>query len=361
MKDLIKKQMSFMYRNKLFWAGICFLIIGSYLLVFPLFHNFSMNNDARMEKYTNNMEVELSGIERSNYMMELIIGEFKRVSSEFPNEYDSDQFNENEYQKFREEFQNSTKSFEEIDNYIIENFNGVVESEFFYKLAQYKKVSYEDTKQFVANQLDSHRFSYYFGKKYADYFGMLCFILSVALFPFIFYDDLKKNISEVIHTKRMNTRDYICGKIFGSYFPLLSVVFVISISYSVFLKVISYFNGFEFSILEMWFFIILSILPSLFVCCIISSFIAIISKSVLPAIPVMVLYFLYSNLPVFGAQDWTVKPLTLFLRYDGELFDTVARSEIMAGAYNQIIMMAISVILLFITIRVWGGRSKWAN
>lgn len=358
LKELIKKQISFMYKNKLFWAGVLFLVFGSYFLIFPLFQNFSLNNTEKMGKFANTLTVELSGDERFNYMLDLIIEEFKRVNSEYPDEYSKELFNEQAYEKFRDEFKNSAKSLDEIDEYIASNFKGVVDSEFFYQLAQYKKGSFDETNQFIIEKLRQHSFSYYFGKKYADYFGMLCFVFSVILFPFTFYDDLKKDIREVIHTKPIKAYRYICGKIVGVYIAMVSVVILISGCYTVLLKILSYLNCFEFKIPDLWFFILFSILPSLFACCIVSSFIALLCKSSLPAIPVMVLYFLYSNLPLPGKQGWTVKPLTLFLRFDGELFDLVSKTEMIDRAVNQIVIMGISVILLSIMIWIWGRRAK---
>lgn len=358
MNDLIKKQILFMYKNKIFWAGVLFLIFGSYFLIVPLFQNFSLTNKQKMEKYTKDLTIELSGVERYNYMLDLIIEELERVHSEYPDDFSEELFHEQAYEKFRNEFQNSEKSFDEINKYIDSNFKGIAASESFYQLAQYKKGSFEETNQFVREKLRDHNFSYYFGKKYADYFGILCFALSIILFPFIFHDDLKKDIREVIHTKPIKARQYICGKIAGAYIAMVSVVIIISVGYTALLKFLSYLNGFEFKIFELWFFILLSIFPSLFVCCIISSFIALLCKSSLPAIPVMVLYFFYSNLPLPGKQGWTVKPLTLFLRFDGELFDLVSKTEIIDCAVNQIVMIAISLVLLKIMIWIWGRKVK---
>ena len=106
MRELVKKQFFFIYKNKLFWAGICFLILGSYFLIFPLFRNFSMNNLEKMEKYANTINVELSGKDRYNYMIELIIDELERVNSEYPEEYTDEIFNKAAYEKFRDEFKN---------------------------------------------------------------------------------------------------------------------------------------------------------------------------------------------------------------------------------------------------------------
>ena len=361
MRELVKKQFFFIYKNKLFWAGICFLILGSYFLIFPLFRNFSMNNLEKMEKYANTINVELSGKDRYNYMIELIIDELERVNSEYPEEYTDEIFNKAAYEKFRDEFKNTTKSLEEIDEYLVKNFKGVANSEFFYQLAEYKKGTFEETEQFISEKLNSHSFSYYFGKKYADYFGMLCFVYAVILFPFTFNDDLKKDIREVIYTKPIKAYHYIYGKIIGTYTAMVSTVLGISGCYTVYLVILSHLNGFEFKIAELWFFIIFSILPSLFACCIISSFIAVLCKSALPAIPVMILYFFYSNLPLPGQQGWTVKPLTLFLRFDGELFDLISSKELVAGAINQIIILVISFLLLNIMVWIWRRRTKWGS
>lgn len=110
------------------------------------------------------------------------------------------------------------------------------------------------------------------------------------------------------------------------------------------------------SLWDIWANIIMYDLPGILLTGCIMLFISILFKNVIPAIPAMLLYFIYANIGTLSSAEdyhYQVKPGAIFIRFPQLFTETEIPSGIVS---NQIFLLILAIVLLIASIQIWERR-----
>ena len=168
--------------------------------------------------------------------------------------------------------------------------------------------------------------------------------------------DMRKSIYSFIHTKPISSRNYVLGKYIAGISMVL--LFVVILTAIVDVVAVSAGNsyGYKTSLWDIWANIIMYDLPGILLTGCIMLFISILFKNVIPAIPAMLLYFIYANIGTLSSAEdyhYQVKPGAIFIRFPQLFTETEIPSGIVS---NQIFLLILAIVLLIASIQIWERR-----
>ena len=155
------------------------------------------------------------------------------------------------------------------------------------------------------------------------------------------------NFDKLIATIR--SREISASIILQSQSQLTAIVDVVAVSAGN-----SY--GYKTSLWDIWANIIMYDLPGILLTGCIMLFISILFKNVIPAIPAMLLYFIYANIGTLSSAEdyhYQVKPGAIFIRFPQLFTETEIPSGIVS---NQIFLLILAIVLLIASIQIWERR-----
>ena len=237
-----------------------------------------------------------------------------------------------------------------IDKYGLPGFASVWEE------CAYKKADTVELQQYLDSVFQQESYTSYFGRKYADYLGISSILLTIAVFSILLMRDMRKTIYSFIHTKPISGQNYVLGKyITGISLVLLSVM-ILTVVVDAMATSAGNSYGYKTSFWDIWANIIIYDLPGILLTGCIMLFISILFKNVIPAIPAMLLYFMYANI---GSADsiegyhYQVKPGAVFVRFPQLFTETETPSGIVS---NQLFLLVLAIVLLIASIQIWERR-----
>lgn len=151
----------------------------------------------------------------------------------------------------------------EIAEYLKTNYSYHSAEYEFYDV-EMKKATIEEANSYIEIALKQKTYTDYFSRKYADYFGLNIIFYAILMLAFLFMKDTKKNIYELLHTKPFTAWQYIAGKIIDG---MTAMIFVVISNTAIFDFLVlrhGIASGFPVSFWNLWFAIILYVLPNLF-------------------------------------------------------------------------------------------------
>lgn len=224
-----------------------------------------------------------------------------------------------------------------------------------YRDTAYRQGTMEEINRYMEGKLKEHRFSYYFSRKFADFAGLFMGFFATVLLSVLFLQDTRKHTYELLHTKPVSATGYVLGKIMGGFLVCLTALFILNLLFWVICRISTKGNGFE-----VWFtdFILASclyILPNMLMIVCVYGLISLLFQNPLPAVPLLVLYMVYSNMGsrrngVFGYYG---RPLAIMVRFPGQFFDTAPPPM---ALYNQSFLLLAAVGIIFFCIWLWKRR-----
>lgn len=177
-----------------------------------------------------------------------------------------------------------------------------------------------------------------------------------SCFSILLMRDMRKTIYSFIHTKPISGQNYVLGKyITGISLVLLSVM-ILTVVVDAMATSAGNSYGYKTSLWDIWANIIIYDLPGILLTGCIMLFISILFKNVIPAIPAMLLYFMYANI---GSADsiegyhYQVKPGAVFVRFPQLFTETETPSGIVS---NQLFLLVLAIVLLIASIQIWERR-----
>ena len=88
-------------------------------------------------------------------------------------------------------------------------------AEYFWEDSAYRKGTPEEINAYLDRRLEEHPFSWYFARKFADFAGLFMGFAATVLLAALFFQDMKKNTYELLHTKPVSAWKYVTGKVAG--------------------------------------------------------------------------------------------------------------------------------------------------
>lgn len=352
MKAIIKQVFKAYVKNPVFWIGMMIITAGIYREVHPY-----------MQIHYIKSEQELSGYEdipiRDRDILEGVIPSSPEQQRELWEQYMVESLAK-DFNMKKTEIQSIIQKMDSMD---IEEACDYLEKEYGYHGAIY---SFEDaachqgTKEEINAYLDSklkeHRFSFYLSRKFTDFTSLYMGFFATILLAVLYIQDTKKNTYELLHTKPISGGKYVLGKVLGGFITCSFVLGLLCIIFYAVSLVCTKGTGFE---IQLWDFvksIILYVMPNMLMIVCIYTLIALLFKSPIPAVPLLFLYMVYSNMGSKNAEGiygFYGRPLAIMVRFPGAFFETMLPTLTL---FNQSLLIAASLLIIFIAAQLWGRR-----
>ena len=233
------------------------------------------------------------------------------------------------------------------------NYVGAIYS---YQITAYRKGTADEINSYLAQVMEKKPFSFYFSRKFADFAGLFMGFFAMIILSVLFMQDTRKHTYELLHTKPIGAGSYITGKILGGLFVCLITLGILNLVFWVLCLTGTGDSGFEVRLSDFITATCLYILPNMLMIVCIYSLISLLFKNPLPAVPLLFLYMVYSNMGdrnAEGLYDFCGKPLAIMVRFPGSFFDTAPPPN---SLLNQSFLIAASAVIVLISTWLWKRR-----
>lgn len=220
----------------------------------------------------------------------------------------------------------------------------------------YHKGTEEEINSYIAEKLENRPFSYYFSRKFADFAGLFMGFFATVLFSVLFMQDTRKNTYELLHTKPVSAGNYLLGKVAGGFTVCLIILAILNLVFFSLCSILTKTSGFEVKLKDFLLATCLYILPNMLMIVSVYSLISLLFKSPLPAVPLLLLYMVYSNMgsrDAKGVYGYYGRPLAIMVRFPGTFFDTAPPPM---ALLNQSFLIFASAGIIFISMQIWKRR-----
>ncbi|MCM1189449.1 MAG: ABC transporter permease [bacterium] len=220
----------------------------------------------------------------------------------------------------------------------------------------YHKGTREEINSYIAGKLESRTFSYYFSRKFADFAGLSMGFLATVLFAALFAQDTRKSNYELLHTKPVGAGNYLLGKAGGGFAVCVMALAILNLVFFGLCSVFTKSSGFEVKLSDFLLATCLYILPNVLMIVSVYSLVSLLFKSPLPAVPLLLLYIVYSNMgsrDTNGVYGYYGRPLAIIVRFPGAFFDISPPPMVLL---NQSFLILASAGILFLSMQIWKRR-----
>ena len=353
---IIKREILNYLKNPIFYIGavIVFINVYGYAAHNLNIHYFTRENEIKTLDYDTglidadimNGYIPVSGKEMYQLGLQQI---GKVLNKEF-------NMSAEEAQAVILKLQKSKMSIAGIADYMAEHYSFQGTQWYFFENDK-KKATVEEANSYIKNALEKETYSSYFSRNYVDYLAVCLVFYAIVLFAFLYLRDTKKDIYELLHTKALDPWKYIAGKLAGGLAAILLAAGVITAIFDVLVIRHGITAGFPVSIWDLWYAMLIYILPDLLMVISVYTMISLLFKNPLPAAPALVLYVIYSNMGCGVSEDcltgYRVPKLAIMIRFPGLFFETVVPVQ---AVVNQIFLIAAAVVMIIISCMVWKRR-----
>lgn len=226
-----------------------------------------------------------------------------------------------------------------------------------YKITAYHKGTREEINAYIAERLEDKTFSYYFSRKFADFAGLFMGFFATVLLSVLFLQDTRRNTYELLHTKPLRPGKYLSGKVAGGFMVCLMILAVFNLIFFGLCLVSAGKYGFKVRLTDFLLATCFYILPNMLMIVSIYSLISLLFKSPLPAVPLLFLYIVYSNMGSYrnaeGIYGYYGRPLAIMVRFPGSFFDTAPPPMVLQ---NQCFLILAAICILFVSMQLWKRR-----
>ena len=225
-----------------------------------------------------------------------------------------------------------------------------------YENTAFHKGTREEINSYIKNKLEHKTFSYYFSRKFADFAGLFMGFFATVLLSVLFMQDMRRNNYELLHTKPVSAGKYVAGKVGGGFVVCLIILAVFNLIFFGLCYASAKNNGFEVCLTDFLLATCFYILPNVLMIVSVYSLISILFKSPLPAVPLLFLYIVYSNMGsrnAKGIYGYYGRPLAIMVRFPGTFFDTAPPPMVLM---NQSFLVLAAICIIFLSIQIWKRR-----
>lgn len=351
MKAIIKREWKNYLRNPVFWACLVVVLVGVYQILEPYLriHYFESDEEIRNIKITSIADADaMDGYIPSSPQQQKELG----IEKILPDMQEVLELSREETEQIYQEIKDM--DIKEIDKYM-EKY-GYYGARYVFEEFAYHQGTAREVNQYLKERMEEHTFSYYFSRKFADFAGLYMAFFSTVLFAFLFLQDTRKNTYELLHTKPVKAWQYILGKIAGGFGVVLLVLGILNIVFIILCKICAQKSGFPVNPLDFLYATAVYILPNMLMIICVYAGISLLFKNPLPAVPLLFLYIVYSNMgnrDAEGNYGYFGRPLAIMVRFPGAFFDTAPPPMVLL---NQTFLVFASAALMVLVISIWKRR-----
>ena len=227
---------------------------------------------------------------------------------------------------------------------------------YLYEDSTYYKGTAEEINAYLDKKLEDKTFSFYYARKFADFAGLYMVFFAIIMLAVLFLQDTKKHTYELLHTKPISATQYVIGKVAGGFLISLIILAILNLVFWVACMICTSGNGFEIRLTDFLLATCQYILPNMLMIVCVYTIVALLFKNPLPAVPLLFLYMIYSNMGsqnAEGVYGYYGRPLAIMVRFPGMFFD-VAPPPL--ATVNQICLLIASAGIILIGIQIWRRR-----
>lgn len=354
MKIIVIREMKNYIKNPIYWVGMVILILSIWGCLKPYLEIDFIKSESQLEnqKKISGMDADvMEGYIPVSEKQQLETG-LNKVKESFVQYYEMD---EKEAQRAIEDVKAQNLCIEETVEYLKEQY-GYYDGKAVFLEAKYQKGNMEEVNRYIEDKLDEHSYAHYFAKKYADFAGLHFAFYACILLAFLYIRDMRKDTYELLHTKSVSGSGYIWGKFFGGLSAMLLALIIITIVFSGICLQHTLKMGETINIGKIFVAAFLYVVPTLVIVAGIYTMIALVFRNPLPALPLVVVYIIYSNMGSYdnqGNYGFYGQIFGMLFRFEGKFFETYVPA---IYRFNQIALIGLTAILVFIAIRFWKRR-----
>lgn len=225
-----------------------------------------------------------------------------------------------------------------------------------YVLTKYHQGTKDEINSYIESKLADKRFSYYFSRKFADFAGLFMAFFAAIMLAALFLQDTRKDTYALLHTKPISAGKYVLGKVAGGFAVCLVVLAVLNLVFFLICCICTKSSGFEVRLIDFVIATCLYILPNMLMVVCVYGLIALLFKNPLPAVPLLVLYIVYSNMGsrnAEGVYGYYGRPLSIMVRFPEQFFDTTPPPM---ALLNQSFLILASIGIIVVCVQLWKRR-----
>ena len=238
----------------------------------------------------------------------------------------------------------------------LEDTYGYYNADYTWEDTAYRKGTMDEINSYIREELEKHPFSWYFSRKFAYFAGLFMGFTATVLLAVLFMQNMRKNTYELLHTKPISAAQYVIGKVAGGFLVILIILIILNLAFWAACIICTSGNGFEIRLTDFLWATCLYILPNMLMIVCVYTITALLFKNPLPAVPLLILYIIYSNMGSRNAEGiygYYGRPLAIMVRFPGMLFDVAPPPLAMV---NQICLLIVSAGIILIGIQLWRRR-----
>ena len=151
-------------------------------------------------------------------------------------------------------------------------------------------------------------------------------------------------------------RQYVIGKAAGGFLACTAVLVVLNFLFWALCMIYTKGSGFEVSLTDFVWATCIYILPNMLMIVCVYTLISLLFKNPLPAVPLLILHMVYSNMGgrnAEGIYGYYGRPFAIMVRFPGPFFDTTPPPM---AFMNQCLLTVASIGILLFSIKLWKRR-----
>ncbi len=352
MKAIIRREILNYLKMPLFWIAIVVVVFGVFQQLYPY---LSIHYITREEELKNDYPETVRKGEIFDGYIPSNDEEQRELWEKTIKESLIADFGMNKEEASDVILEMSGMEIEEACRYLEKQY-GYYNTQYTWEDTAYRKGTMDEINAYIKGKLKEHPFSYYFSRKFADFSGLFMGFTATVLLAFLFIQDMRKNTYELLHTKPISAAQYIVGKVTGGLLISLIILGVLNLVFWAACLICTRGNGFEIRLTDFLSATCLYILPNMLMIVCVYTITALLFKNPLPAVPLLVLYMIYSNMGSRNAEGiygFYGRPLAIMVRFPDMFFDVAPPPLAMT---NQICLLFVSAVIVLVGIQLWRRR-----
>ena len=351
---IIKQEIKNYIKNPLFWIGIMIVIFGVYKTVGPYLNIHYFESDQEIENLLIEDESDrefIQGYIPSSAEWQLKMG-FAEIKATLMKEFN---FSEGDADAVIKEVGESNTTIPEINEYLETHYQ-FYGSEYIFDKYEYRKADKEEANAYLKDMMKEHTYSFYFSQKFSDFSGLFLVFFAAVMLAFLFVRDTRRDTYELLHTKPIGSNSYIFGKVAGGLAVVVLVLVILTVVFGGICMIHGKRAGLPVDFRDMIFASVCYVLPNLLMITSFYAGISLLFKNPLPAVPLLFLYMIYSNMGGRGPDGrygYYGRPLAIMVRFPGNFFDTAPPPLVLQ---NQILLIISSAVLIGLAVLLWKRR-----
>lgn len=353
MKAIVRWEIRKYLRNPVYWIGLALMALGIYQQVGPYLgiHYFTEQDIEAVAEIP---------IADSDIMEGVIPAADENQRREAWEAYLQTIF-QTAYGMTEEETQALVGEMKEMDiaemvDYLEEKYAYLGAGREYEFITRYRRGTAEEVNAYLDRKLQDNSFSWYFSRKYADFASLFLLFFAVVLLSVLFLQDTRKNTYELLHTKPVPAMEYVLGKAAGGFLICFMALMALNLVFYGLCLAGTREAGFEVHLYDFLASTAVYILPNILMVVCVYELTALLFQNPLPAVPVLFLYIIYSNMGsrnAEGVYGYYGRPLAVMVRFPGEFFEITPPPMVVL---NQLFLLVASAGILALSVWVWKRR-----